>query len=140
MPPRPNSHSPEPHDQANRGQHWNAESAGNASPSSPDQRAPPAYSTLSPPYSPTNAKDKEDAEEQLVDIQGKEDQLPVTATTLPSPRMHKASIPSPQTSSYTAVIFRRSFVLREDSCLDFRTPCPSLPRGPIQKGSPSVLV
>ena len=102
LPPRPDSPSPELHDQANRGQHWKAESAGNASPTSPDQSAPPAYSTLPPPYSPTNTKDKKDAEEQLLmDIQGKEDQPPVTATTLPSPRTHKASIPSPRTSAST---------------------------------------
>ncbi len=95
MPPRPDSPSPEPHDQANCGQHWKA-------PTSPDQSAPPAYSTLPPPYSPMNTKDKKDAEEQLlVDIQGKEEQPPVTATMLPSPRTHKASIPSPQTSAST---------------------------------------
>ena len=95
MPPRPDSPSPEPHDQANRGQHWKA-------PTSPDQSAPPAYSTLPPPYSPTNTKDKNDAEEQLlVDIQGKEEQPLVTATTLPPPRTHKGSIPSPQTSAST---------------------------------------
>jgi len=68
-------------------------------------------------------------EQLLVDIQGKEEQ-PMTATNLPSPRTHKASIPSPQTSAsmpLSSSARRRSFTLQDDSCLDFGTPSPSLP-------------
>ena len=62
-----------------------------ASPSIPDQRAP-AYLTWSSPYSPTNAKDKEDAEEQLVDIQLRQGRTrPFPALELPHVRHRRLS-------------------------------------------------
>jgi hypothetical protein len=96
LPPRPSSPSPEPQEQATRGQHRKTKSVSDI-PNSPDQVAPPAYSTLPPPYSVVT-DEKKDANMSSVVVE--EAPLAGHKQSLPTPRPSSSAASSSSSTSY----------------------------------------
>ena len=99
IPPRPCSPTPEAHLQANRGCHRKTPSESDSL-KSPEQSAPPAYSSLPPPYSASDYEEKREVSQSPITLGvGKTTEPASVKVPLSSARSHKPSLFSAASTS-----------------------------------------
>lgn len=107
IPPRPSSPTPEAQLHADRGRYPKAIS-GSECLTSPEQSAPPAYSSLPPPYSASDYEEKRELSGSVGEGKAKEPAL--VKVPLPSTKCHKPSLSNVAASSSSTSTYKRTRV------------------------------